>query len=112
MAVLRIASAKRLREGDDYRSKLAEISNEVIVLLSGGIDSAACLAFHESQNSCSSGLFINYGQAAAEREYQAALDISDFYKVPLKRIAITGFRQWGVGFVPGRNAFLASLLSR
>jgi len=82
-----------------------ECGNEAIVLLSGGLDSAACLAFHQSQNCCSS-LFIDYGQFAARKEYQAAADISDFYKVPLKYIRVTGFPQWGVGFVPGRNAFL------
>lgn len=83
-----------------------DCGKEAIVLLSGGMDSAACLAFHQSQNFCSSCLFINYGQSAARREYQAAAEISDFYNVPLKDIKITGFPQWGVGFVPGRNAFL------
>jgi 7-cyano-7-deazaguanine synthase len=83
-----------------------ECGNKAMILLSGGLDSAACLAFHQSQSFCSSCLFINYGQSAAKREYQAAVDISDFYKVPLKYIKVPGFPQWGVGFVPGRNAFL------
>src|SRR5688500_19426671 len=35
-----------------------------------------------------------------------ALTISDFYKVRLNHVTVVGFRRWGVGFVPGRNAFL------
>jgi 7-cyano-7-deazaguanine synthase len=83
-----------------------EFDNEAMVLLSGGVDSAACIAFLQSQNIRASGLFINYGHSAAKQEYQAAVAISEFYKAPLKHIAVSGFQQWGVGFVPGRNAFL------
>jgi 7-cyano-7-deazaguanine synthase len=83
-----------------------ESDSKAMVLLSGGLDSAACLAFLNSQGISSSSLFIDYGQSAARLEYQSALAISEFYKVPLRRIAVSGFQQWGVGFVPGRNAFL------
>ena len=83
-----------------------ECGNKAMILLSGGLDSAACLAFHQSQSFCSSCLFINYGQSAAKRELKAASAISDFYKVPLNHITVAGFRKWGVGFGPGRNAFL------
>ena len=80
--------------------------SQAMVLLSGGMDSAACLAFLQSQNVRSSCLFINYGQPAAAREYEAASAISEFYKVLLRCVTVSGFRKWGVGFVPGRNAFL------
>lgn len=86
--------------------EVLEFDNEAIVLLSGGVDSTACLAFLQSQNIRSSCLFINYGHSAANQEQRAASAISDFYGAPLMQIAVSGFQQWGAGFIPGRNAFL------
>src|SRR5690348_11649637 len=83
-----------------------EFDNEAMVLLSGGVDSTACLAFLRSQNTRSSCLYINYGHSAANKETRAALEVSAFYGVHLKQIAVSGFPQWGAGFIPGRNAFL------
>ncbi len=77
-----------------------------MVLLSGGVDSSACLAFLQNQSIRVSCLFINYGHSAAKQEYSAASAVANFYKVPLRQVAVSGFQQWGVGFVPGRNAFL------
>jgi 7-cyano-7-deazaguanine synthase len=83
-----------------------EFDNEAMVLLSGGVDSTACLAFLKSQNTRSSCLYINYGHSAANQETRAALEVSAFYGVRLKQIAVSGFPHWGAGFIPGRNAFL------
>jgi 7-cyano-7-deazaguanine synthase len=91
---------------EDRQKLYTGAGSRAMVLLSGGIDSAACLAFLQSQNVFSSCLFINYGQPAAAREYEAASAISEFYKVLLRCVTVSGFRKWGVGFVPGRNAFL------
>lgn len=85
---------------------IAHFDGKAVVLLSGGVDSAACLAFLQNLKIRASGLFVDYGHSAAKQEHLAALAISDFYRVPLKRIVVSGFQQWGEGFVPGRNAFL------
>ena len=44
----------------------------VIILLSGGIDSAACLHYYLKEKFSVRALFVNYGQAAGEREYESA----------------------------------------
>lgn len=78
---------------------------EVLVLLSGGIDSTACLHFYLELGRTPFGLFVDYGQRAAAREWQAVCDVASFYNVPTTR------RQWqgadkGAGLILGRNAFL------
>lgn len=84
-----------------------------MVLLSGGIDSAACLAFYLNQRFTPSALFIDYGQISAKQEGAASSAISDYYQVSLETITISGFREWSGGYIPGRNAFLlyAALLA-
>ena len=46
-------------------------SSHVLVLLSGGIDSSACVPYYLSQGVIVSGLFVEYGPAAAELERKA-----------------------------------------
>ena len=88
-------------------------NKNVTVLLSGGVDSAACLSFYLNQGFAASALFIDYGQISAKQERAASSAISDHYQVPLETITITGFREWPGGYIPGRNAFLlyAALLA-
>jgi len=78
----------------------------VLVLLSGGIDSTACLAYYLSEDFKVRGLFINYGQLAAKREREAVLRVTEHYNVPLDKIDISSARRWGQGLIRGRNAFL------
>ncbi len=93
------------KKGDD-RHEIYDFDGDGMVLLSGGVDSSACLALLKNQGINLSCLFINYGHSAAKREYSAASAIANFYGVPLRQITVSGFQQWGAGFVPGRNAFL------
>jgi 7-cyano-7-deazaguanine synthase len=92
-----------------------EVANktDVFVLASGGIDSTACVAYYLSEGFQVRGLFINYGQLAAERETEAVAKIMEHYDVPLDRIVVSFGREWRRGFIPGRNAFLlyAALMS-
>jgi 7-cyano-7-deazaguanine synthase len=78
----------------------------VLVLLSGGVDSTACVAYYISQKYSVNGLFVDYGQSAARYENKAALAISQHYNIPLKKIIVSGARKWGAGCIPGRNSFL------
>ena len=94
---------------------IGEVPNKtnVLVLLSGGIDSTACIAYYLSEGFQVRGLFINYGQLAAERETEAVARIMEHYNIPLDRITVSSGREWGQGFILGRNAFLlyAALMS-
>lgn len=77
------------------------------VLFSGGIDSAACAYLLKTRNNAVSGIFVDFGQAAAALEYRAASALSRHIDFPLKRYVISGGETLGAGELPGRNAFLA-----
>ena len=78
----------------------------VLVLLSGGIDSSAVVAFYLEKQCDLSCLFVDYGQAARSNEFQAAQKIVAHYRVRLRRVSCSGVdKKWG-GEILGRNAFL------
>ena len=82
------------------------MDTDVLVLLSGGIDSTACAYFYKSQGFSVETLFINYGQAAIEKEVIAAQQIAATLAVPhntitLGRRVTKAFK----GEIIGRNAF-------
>lgn len=76
------------------------------VLLSGGIDSAACVAYYTKKDIRVQAVFVDYGQKAAQRESAAALAVAEHYEVELHTLDFRGNRPKAVGFVPARNAFL------
>lgn len=79
---------------------------EVLILLSGGIDSTACLDFYLQLERPSCALFIDYGQPAAVREWQAARDVASYYDIQVTRICWEGAKPKGDGLISGRNAAL------
>src|SRR6266498_1381467 len=79
---------------------------EVLVLLSGGIDSAACMDFYMGMARAVSALHVDYGQAAEVQERRAAESVARFYGVPLECRRLEMADRKSVGEVPGRNAFL------
>jgi 7-cyano-7-deazaguanine synthase len=76
------------------------------VLLSGGLDSAACAHFLQGQGLSVSAVFVNYGQAAAVLEWRAAVAMAERLDLPLRTLSVTGGDQFGSGELAGRNAFL------
>jgi 7-cyano-7-deazaguanine synthase len=82
-----------------------ELTSNVLVLLSGGVDSSACVSYYIAQGASVSTLFVDYGQVSAQKEYDAALKICDHYKVPLDIAKLSGCKTWSGGYVPGRNSF-------
>lgn len=76
------------------------------VLLSGGIDSAACLAFCLKNHTGVQCLHVSYGQPAARLESAAATAIARHFDVPLNSFQWSGLRELGAGEIVGRNAFL------
>lgn len=87
---------------------------DTIVLLSGGIDSAACVAFYSQLGYRVAGVFVDYGQPARQPEEKSAAAIAAHYKIPLTLIRCSGAQTNYAGEISGRNAFLVftALLSR
>jgi 7-cyano-7-deazaguanine synthase len=81
------------------------------VLLSGGVDSTACVAFYLEQKFCVAGAFVDYSQAAASCELNAAKAVAQYYRIPLRTFTWSGGAKKGDGEVVGRNAFLALALA-
>lgn len=79
------------------------------VLLSGGIDSATCLALLLQRRAQTEALFVDYGQAALRFESGAARRVADHYGVTLHTVRIDFGRTWGAGEITGRNAALLTL---
>lgn len=63
-----------------------------IVLLSGGLDSAVCLAFAVREIEVALCLTADYGQIAAKREIAAARALSAHYGVPHQVVGLPFFR--------------------
>ena len=76
----------------------------VLVLLSGGIDSATTLAAYRHQRADLTAVFVDYGQPARRSEWRAAQAIAQHYGITLtrKRLGIRLSSQSGEFF--GRNA--------
>lgn len=96
-----------------YVSTVCMVSHaNTVVLLSGGIDSAACAHYLQAKGHKVRGLFVDYGQKAAQLEGQAAQELSAILKINLSVVSINTQRSFGAGEIRGRNALLifASLL--
>ncbi len=79
---------------------------EVLILLSGGIDSAACVDFYIEFGRPPCGLFIDYGQPAAKNEAESAKAVANYYSIPLFCSKWEGHLTKTTGFICGRNSFL------
>lgn len=77
-----------------------------LVLLSGGIDSAAVLALLRASGQGARALFIDYGQAARKREGAASAAIASHFNVVCEVIKVEHSLKPGAGEVMGRNSFL------
>lgn len=76
------------------------------VLMSGGIDSAACAHLLASQGNTINAVFINHGQAAAATEERAVREISSRMGANLSCYSVLGSEPFAAGELIGRNAFL------
>jgi len=78
----------------------------VLILLSGGIDSASCAYFYKENDFNVEALFIDYGQPAALQEIQAAKKIAKHCDIKLKCIKLVDGKDKYSGEIISRNAFL------
>lgn len=85
----------------------------ITVLASGGLDSTACLASYVAEGYNVRALWIDYGQAAAQAEESAVMQVTNHYAVPLQKVRITGISWPGLENelfeFRGRNLTLVSL---
>ena len=86
----------------------------VLVMLSGGIDSAALVHFYKQRDTQIECMYVDYNQLAANREEKAAAEIANHYGVILLKTHWKASKARSDGFISGRNAFLlcAALLER
>ena len=78
------------------------------VLLSGGIDSTACLHLQRSQGFQTLGIFVDYGQPAVELEREAVSAVSKHYGIVVEQVTHRSCRKATseAGEITGRNSFL------
>ncbi|MHA1690493.1 MAG: 7-cyano-7-deazaguanine synthase [Candidatus Heimdallarchaeaceae archaeon] len=78
----------------------------VLILLSGGIDSAACVHYFLDEKYEIDSIFIDYGQKAREKELLSAKKIANYYDIRFNRIVVRNSEVFSSGELLGRNAFL------
>lgn len=83
-----------------------ERSRRATVLMSGGIDSAACAAFLIEQGLGVSAVFVDHGQAAANCERVAVRSLAAALDIEVQELTLAGAAPFGPGELTGRNAFL------
>lgn len=82
---------------------------DVVVLLSGGLDSAALLAHYRGRRRRVTALHVDYGQPARQSEWAAARRIAAHYKVPVARVVADVGLVVRDGEYAGRNALLVAV---
>ncbi len=88
------------------RSKaMTNPASTVTVLVSGGIDSTALIAFYLNQRFSVRALFVDFGQPAAKQESHAAKAICNHYGVDLSVMTVKSEATFSSGEITGRNAF-------
>ena len=79
---------------------------KAFILLSGGIDSMACLNFYKTLGYDVECVFCDYGQPAAILEKQSSKKIAEHYQIPYRNIEIKNINIPQCGEICGRNALL------
>lgn len=82
---------------------------KAFILLSGGVDSMACVNFYMTLGYEVECIFCDYGQPAAIPEKQASRIIAEYYKTPLKILEVKNMNIPESGEICGRNALLVWL---
>lgn len=81
---------------------------KIYVLLSGGIDSLVCAHMAARNGKDTTGVFVDYHQAARDPERRAVMAIAEHLDIPLISYSIDFGRSFGEGEVLGRNLLLLS----
>lgn len=76
------------------------------VLMSGGMDSAACAHLMAAQGHTVHGIFVDFGQAARKPESRAVARLADVLGITSTTLHVGTAGCFGAGELVGRNAFL------
>ena len=79
-------------------------SKHTVVLMSGGIDSAATVAMCKDDASTLTGLFIDYGQSARDSEWEAAQRLAEHFAINVASLTLFVEMNSRGGEYFGRNA--------
>lgn len=93
---------------NDHLFDPALLDVEAMILLSGGVDSAALAALAKDQGLRASALFVGYGQAAYAAERASSRAVAETYGLAWREVELTGV-EFGQGEIRGRNAFFVHL---
>lgn len=91
--------------------KSADGKNLSVVLLSGGLDSSANLAFAAERDPVVLALHIDYGQRAAAPEWKAARAIAEYYGVKIERLTLPWLGALGGSSLTDRSKDVPELRS-
>jgi 7-cyano-7-deazaguanine synthase len=80
--------------------------NQATILFSGGVDSSALMVFYSTRGFDVTGLFIDYGQAAARYEWDSVSKMARRYQWNTQLVKVQSDCNYGRGELLGRNAFL------
>jgi 7-cyano-7-deazaguanine synthase len=79
-----------------------------VVLFSGGLDSTACVRLLQTNGFEVTGLFVDFGQPAAEAESRAVATLKKHLAIKVDSLRISGFCDLKAGELFGRNLLLIS----
>ena len=79
---------------------------KAFILLSGSIDSMACVNLYKALNYEVECIFCDYGQPASISEKQASQKIAAYYNVPYETMEVKNINIPKLGEICGRNALL------
>ncbi len=80
-----------------------------VVLLSGGLDSAANLAFAAERDTVVLALHVDYGQRAAVPEWRASRAIAEYFGVKVERVSIPWLGELGGSSLTDRSRDIPEL---
>jgi 7-cyano-7-deazaguanine synthase len=81
----------------------------VLVLTSGGLDSAACIHHYKKLDFYVELLFVDYDQNARTNEIRSARNIADHYKVDLDIVRVSLTKKMLDSMIQGRNALFYTI---
>jgi 7-cyano-7-deazaguanine synthase len=88
--------------------KASVVEKKVLILLSGGIDSTACIQYYKDKNFTIETLYVDFGQPSNKRELGAIKNICELYQIKNTTLKVEGIDITKDGFIQGRNIFLIS----
>jgi 7-cyano-7-deazaguanine synthase len=94
---------------DDEANCESNTLQNTLVLLSGGLDSTACVQYYLDNQHTVQALTIDYGQLAFKQERLAAERIANHYQIRLSMASVSGLPAFQTGYIPGRNLLLLTL---